>query len=57
MRLFELLCPDCPPARLARELVVEDRFLAHLGQAALPFAITGLAIAVIARLADREVKP
>jgi hypothetical protein len=57
MQLFELLCPDCPPARLARELVVEDRFLSHLGLAVLPFAVTGLAIAVIARLADRQVKP
>ena len=57
MRLFELLCPDCPPARLARELVVEDHLLAHIGQALLPFAITGLAIAVVSRLADREVKP
>jgi hypothetical protein len=57
MRLFELLCPDCPPARLARELVIEDHFLAHLGYAALPFAITGLAIVVVARIADRGAKP
>ncbi|MEJ7598164.1 MAG: hypothetical protein WKG01_09670 [Kofleriaceae bacterium] len=53
--LFELLsCPDCPPARLARELVFAD--LAHLGYAALPFAITGLAIVVVTRLVDREGK-
>ena len=53
--VFELLsCPDCPPVRLARELVFAD--LAHLGYAALPFAVTGLAIVIVTRLVDREVR-
>jgi hypothetical protein len=48
-----LACPDCPPARLARERVFSDDLTANALAATLPFAVTGALIAWIRHRLDR----
>ena len=40
-----VLCPDCPPAREARELVLSESFWLNAALMVLPFALV-LAVAV-----------
>jgi hypothetical protein len=48
------MCPDCPPAREARQLVLDSDFLANLLIAIAPFAIALLIAAAIMFCLDRS---
>jgi hypothetical protein len=48
------LCPDCPPARDARALVLADAFWLRLLWLVLPFAVTAMAVAWLVRWIDRR---
>lgn len=51
MTLHEILvwCPDCPPVRGARAMVLSQQLWLHALEIALPFAITGAVVRWIAR--------
>ena len=46
-------CPDCPPAREARALVLGSDFLLHLTLVLAPFVATMIAVVWIATRVDR----
>jgi hypothetical protein len=51
-----MLCPDCPPARSARELVFSESFWMNAGYALLPFVIVVLLVRwIVQRLDARRV--
>jgi hypothetical protein len=47
-------CPDCPPVREARELVLGDALVTNALYLILPLAITLLAAVLILRWIDRQ---
>jgi hypothetical protein len=48
------LCPDCPPARDARALVLADAFWLRLLWLGLPFVVTAVAVSLLLRWIDRR---
>jgi hypothetical protein len=46
-------CPDCPPARAARALVLAQAFWANAAYALLPFLVIGVAVRWIVHRVDR----
>jgi hypothetical protein len=50
-----VLCPDCPPARAARELVLGGSFWLNALLLALPFLIVLFVGAAVLRRIDRGV--
>jgi hypothetical protein len=49
-----VLCPDCPPVRTAREMVLAESFWLNALYMVLPFVAVVLALVVVAVRLDRS---
>jgi hypothetical protein len=49
------LCPDCPPARAARALVLGDEIWTNLLWVVLPFVVIALVVGWLSRYALRYI--
>jgi hypothetical protein len=47
------MCPACPPAIAARDLVFSETFWTTAAMAVLPFVITGLVVQQLVKRLDR----
>jgi hypothetical protein len=43
------LCPDCPPVRAARALVLGEAWWTNLLRVVLPFVVVAIVLALVAR--------
>ena len=50
--LDDVLCPDCPPGRAAREIALSETFWTNAAYALLPFAIVIVLVVWIVRRID-----
>jgi|GEM_PF-3488304 len=48
-----MFCPDCPTAREARALVLDDQPLLHLAGVLVPFVLVALVVSMLIRRLDR----